>query len=579
MQSLSSKIVVAVSVLLVSLSGFSQTEKTMEEYWEGTILMPLLQQNFGPMFTRGKPSACYQKLETFSGCFEIINILAKSMQKIMVPVAYSKDSDFEAGALQEQLNEVGIYQFVARPEEDTKLSFRSRWEARDGLRLKIKKAHEELFSSPNKIDFAEVMDKVFKDFQKQVEGKKQNFVLAQAFNAYVVTAVDAHGRIAPTQEFADKRESADQNISGIGMEFNGKTNEVMGIIPGGPAEKDGRLKANDIVTHVNDIPVTDLKPDVVSNIRGPDGTEVKLTISRDGQTMEIKLVRAKVKLEGVRSRMVESFGQKIAHIRFRQFAGKDLCDKIRSSVMEKEVEGAKGIVLDMRSNPGGELGLAVCIGGIFLGKKEIVITKNLITKQFEKNPMNTSLVEKVTDLPVVVLLNRGSASASELVGGALRDYDRALVIGEQSFGKGSVQSASPLAISNQTILFFRTTNYFYQPGGTTNQITGIFPDIAIPIKPDATEDDMFAVREAQIYPNALPAEGGTWTPSEKRAAVVAQVKNCIDQGKLAEAKYFADPKKDQAADMYPVHVAEEALACQAKLNIRLEVVDQPVKKN
>jgi carboxyl-terminal processing protease len=212
-----------------------------------------------------------------------------------------------------------------------------------------------------------------------------------------------------------------------------------------------------------------------------------------------------------------------------------------------------GLVLDLRGNLGGLIDQAVCIGGLFLGREVVVKVKDLDRDSFEEL---SSSKPAATDLPLVVLIDAGSASASEIVSGAIQDHQRGWLLGERSFGKGTVQAN--MNFWNDKIVFYRTVQRFYQPTGRTNQQVGISPDFEVPATPSATEEDRFRLREADIFPHGLGAVGPMW--AQPRPEEARKVNGCVAGEKLAD-KVFAEAKARGHAVDYQLLRAEETLRC------------------
>jgi carboxyl-terminal processing protease len=282
---------------------------------------------------------------------------------------------------------------------------------------------------------------------------------------------------------------------------------------------------------------------------------VKLKVLRDGKEISLDIVRDTIKQDNLEAKVVSDLGRKIGVIKLRSFMDKNACGKMGQKLLSLEsTDKVEGIVLDLRGNGGGLLDQAVCMGGLFFGKKVVVKVRDLQGGTFKD--MFGSL-PAATALPVVALIDAGSASASEVLSGALQDQQRAWVVGERSFGKGSVQAPSIFA-GNEKIVLYKTVQRFYQPLGRTNQIVGIEPNFVRPIKPNATEEERFALRERDYFPNALDAESQAWV--ETRKEKVAKVESCVASGKLAEKKYAELTAARSNAD-YQLLAAQEVLNC------------------
>jgi carboxyl-terminal processing protease len=228
--------------------------------------------------------------------------------------------------------------------------------------------------------------------------------------------------------------------------------------------------------------------------------------------------------------------------------------------LPKEVQG---VVLDLRQNPGGLLSQAICVGGLFIGRHPIVLTREV--NNGVTNPVATIEVSDqgmVTDLPMVVLVDNRSASASEIVAGALQDYQRAFVLGTTTFGKGTVQQGKPFnTLFGGEIIWFKTVERFYQPRDHTNQRVGIQPDFEVFPRPNMTDEEKYQPREADEVPSSLEASGKPWV--QPRGPEIEKMnKGCLS-AKRAQAIYDANAgtlfgKKND----FQLYSAEELLACE-----------------
>jgi len=248
-----------------------------------------------------------------------------------------------------------------------------------------------------------------------------------------------------------------------------------------PAQKGG-IKAGDMIIKINDTPVKGLSlRRAVEKMRGKPSTEVELTILRPhtNQPLKMTLTREIIKVQSVRKKVMEQHYGYLRISQFQSHTANDLIDAIKA--LKKETSGQlKGIILDLRNNPGGVLEASVKVSDAFLDKKKL--TKNHLIVYTESRIPSSEIKEYATNgdilagLPIVVLVNNGSASASEIVAGALQDHQRALVLGTPTFGKGSVQTVLPLKDQRGLKL---TTALYYTPLGRSIQATGILPDIEV----------------------------------------------------------------------------------------------------
>lgn len=341
--------------------------------------------------------------------------------------------------------------------------------------------------------------------QLYVHKKEDKEVFSNAIKG-MIASLDPHSVYLDEAMLKDLEAHTRGNFTGVGIEVTMEHNtlKVISPIDGTPAKAAG-IKSGDYIIAVNGKPIFD-KPinEVVKLIRGKPGTKVTLTITNktNKKPRDITLVRKKVTIESVKSKMLDDgFG----YIRISQFqskTGKKLVKAVKK--LQKQAHGKlKGIVLDLRDNPGGLLDSAVEVVDTFLdskrlkSNKKIVYTKGRIKRaQME---INATPGDYLKGAPIIVLINQGSASGSEVVAGALQDYKRAIIIGQTSFGKGSVQTVLPL--DDKTAIKL-TTSLYYTPKGRSIQATGIKPDIFVEdlkVKEDDEEVLFFKkIRESHL---------------------------------------------------------------------------------
>ena len=286
-------------------------------------------------------------------------------------------------------------------------------------------------------------------------------------------SIDPHSTFLNNQELNELKVQTKGEFGGLGIEVTLENGFVKVISPidDTPASRAG-IKAGDMITHLDDEPVLGMTlSEAVSIMRGKVGSKIKLTVNReDNKTLQIEIVRAVIQLKAVRSKIENNIG----YIRVSSFNQKVDTQIIKAIKDFKKKEKIIGYVLDLRNNPGGLLDQAVSVTDIFLSQGEIVSTRG----RFDREGSRYNAIKRdLTDgLPLVVLINQGSASASEIVAGALQDHKRAIIMGTKSFGKGSVQTIIP---SGEDVALKLTTAKYYTPLGRSIQKTGIDPDILV----------------------------------------------------------------------------------------------------
>jgi len=320
----------------------------------------------------------------------------------------------------------------------------------------------------------EIYDQVRTSYVEPVTDKK----LAEGAVKGMLAALDPHSSYMDAKEYKEMMVQTRGEFGGLGMQVTMENGfvKVVSPIDDTPAAKAG-LKPNDLIVAIDDAPVTDMTlEEAVDKLRGPIGSQVKITIRRaQVDPFQLTLTRADIKVDPVKHSLQ---GKDIGYIRITNFsertsgnveaAYKDLQAKANNKLV--------GVVLDLRNNPGGLLDEAVAVSNDFLDKGDIVSIKgrqNRDNRRFEAQP-NRDITH---GLPMVVLINGGSASASEIVSGALHDNHRAVILGTQTFGKGSVQTVLPVKESGGAMRL--TTALYYTPSGRSIQGTGITPDVVV----------------------------------------------------------------------------------------------------
>ncbi|MBM3478449.1 MAG: S41 family peptidase [Alphaproteobacteria bacterium] len=319
--------------------------------------------------------------------------------------------------------------------------------------------------------FGEIFERVRTDY---VEGAEDRKLIEDAING-MLTSLDPHSSYMPPKSFRDMQVQTRGEFGGLGIEVTMENGfvKVVSPIDDTPAARAG-LRPGDFVTHIDNEPVLGLTlQEAVEKMRGPVNSNIKLMVRRGGtDPFEVTLTRAVIRVQSVRSRVEGDLG----YVRITSFTEqtesgvKNAIDRIRQQAGGK----LRGLVLDMRNNPGGLLDQAIAVSDAFLDKGEIVSTRG--RRNDEAQRFNAKPGDLLNGLPIVVLINGGSASASEIVAGALQDHRRAILLGTRSFGKGSVQTIIPMG--NQGAIRLTTARY-YTPSGRSIQAQGIDPDIVV----------------------------------------------------------------------------------------------------
>jgi carboxyl-terminal processing protease len=322
--------------------------------------------------------------------------------------------------------------------------------------------------------FGDVFERVRADYVEKPDDSK---LIESAING-MLTGLDPHSSYMDPKSFRDMQVQTRGEFGGLGIEVTMEDGliKVVAPIDETPAAKAGVL-SNDIITKLDDEQVQGLTLNqAVEKMRGPVNTKIKLTIMRKGQDkpIEISLTRDVIRVRSVRSRAEEDVG----YIRISQFneqSTEGLKKAVTDLAGQIPAEKLKGYIVDLRNNPGGLLDQAISISDAFLDRGEIVSTRGRNAEETQR--FNAKLGDLTKGKPVIVLINGGSASASEIVAGALQDHRRATIIGTRSFGKGSVQTIIPLGAGNGALRL--TTARYFTPSGRSIQAKGISPDIEV----------------------------------------------------------------------------------------------------
>ncbi|NRA99946.1 MAG: S41 family peptidase [Rhodobacteraceae bacterium] len=346
--------------------------------------------------------------------------------------------------------------------------------------------------------FGDIFERIRAQYVEEVDEKD----LIEAAIDGMLTSLDPHSSFLSPDDAADMRVQTRGEFGGLGIEVTQEEGFVKVVSPmdGTPAD-DAGVEAGDYITHVDGESLLGLTlDDAVEMMRGPVGSEIIITVIREGaeEPLDISIIRDTIKLTAVRSRLQgDSVVLRVSTFNDQTFP--NLVEGFNNQVEEAGgIDNVNGIVIDLRNNPGGLLQSAIRVSDAFLDKGEIVSTRGRDPQDGDR--FNATEGDLAEGKPIVVLINGGSASASEIVAGALQDHRRGIVIGTKSFGKGSVQTVMPLRGDGAMRL---TTARYYTPSGRSIQALGVSPDIVVEQpprveEPEEEEDDRFRRSEADL---------------------------------------------------------------------------------
>jgi len=396
--------------------------------------------------------------------------------------------------------------------------------------------------------FSEVFGRIKSDYVEPVEDKK---LITGAING-MLSSLDPHSAYLNVEDFKELQVGTQGEFGGLGIEVSMEDGLVKVISPieDTPAFQAG-IKTGDLIFKLDDTLVKGLTlNDAVKHMRGKPGSKITLTVLRKNETKPLvfTLARAVIKVKSIKSKLVEPGYAFVRITQFQEHTGENLATALDNLYKENKGD-LKGLVLDLRNNPGGLLTAAVGVSAAFLPKDALVVYTEGRTADAKmrlnanaddylrgdgKTDYLKNLPASIKDVPMVVLVNGGSASASEIVSGALQDHKRALIMGTQTFGKGSVQTILPLG-GNTAIKL--TTARYYTPGGRSIQAKGIVPDIMVEDPATSEQDKTFRLRESDL---------------ENHLSNDRQPDDKADIAKAPAKETPAKPKEDETAKPEPV---------------------------
>ncbi|MDX1915397.1 MAG: S41 family peptidase [Methylophilus sp.] len=396
--------------------------------------------------------------------------------------------------------------------------------------------------------FAEVFSKVKSDYVEPVEDKK---LINEALSG-MLQGLDPHSTFMDADAYKDLQAGTQGEFGGLGIEVAMEDGLVKVVTPieDSPAYSAG-LKSGDLIIKLDETQVRGLTlNDAVKKMRGTPGTKITLSVVRKSEEkpLTFTITRAVIKSQSVKNKLIEKDFGYVRITQFQEHTGEDLAKALKT-LREQNKDAFKGLVLDLRNNPGGLLDAAVGVSAAFLPKDNLVVytegrvpdSKMRLTATASdyarrgKSDYLKDLPAEYKNVPMVVLVNAGSASASEIVAGALQDHKRATILGIQSFGKGSVQTILPM--NNGSAIKLTTARYF-TPSGRSIQAKGIVPDIIV----EDGSDQSYNLHEADLKRHlSNPADGAKNVPAEVKNDNKEKAKESYNERKYAEPKGPIEP--------------------------------------
>jgi len=537
--------ILLIAIFSTSAQTNASDEKTISQYWQETGLNA---QDLKHFFST---KICYSDQDAFLGCIAGLNALAGAHTPPFILKAGTGYKSIFLGHPEREpdLRKLTKTQIIQHYKK-TKTDWRTHW----------LKAYQATKTKKVNFDFFRIWAKNH-ILKPSIEAELTAF----AINSYLKTTNDPHTHISPLQFRRDQNALKPKSFAGIGVTLS-KTAGVSGILvnsvrPESTAEKMG-IVAGDLITKVDG--AATLKwtiEQAVKKIRGEPGTMVHVSVKRGTIALEFEIQRASLSNDNVSAKMLNTplKNSAIGYIKLDDFSMQGTCTRFLDAVQAKVKAGARAFIVDLRNNPGGSVSQAICVASAFLPPASNVVEFRALYKDYEEEDgmQPTGSDQPLTDLPVVVLIDAGSASAAEILAGALRDHKRAVLVGDRTFGKGTVQDIKKFSL-NDKVSLTETKFYFFLPSGRTNQIYGVSPDILTYRTPDPKDDDKTFQREEDLFVNYLPPLGGHEAP---HWAELAQIQQCNSEFGVAAQTFRNALKSALIEPDYQLGVALDVSEC------------------
>lgn len=533
------------------LASAAKAEKSSADYWREVGL------GFDSLSAMVNNKQCFVGELEFRMCLAALEaLLAQAAPRLTVaPLGVQLPEPF--GSAVKSFGPVTVVEL--KEQVATQASFAEEFTRLRQLDISLQQTWTNLYESGVRVDFEAALD-----FCRQfVSSADIPIVVPQAFNRALALA-DSHSRIEPAAQVHQRTETSSSNFAGIGVSFT-ETAEgfvVHEVMPRSPALAAG-VQMHDIVVRIDGEAVRGLRfEEVLDRVRGAEGTTVKIIFKRAGVLQDLVITRAKIDLPNVELKIHETAGGKVAWITLGSFMSSSASEDVGRAIREGETNGVRGYVLDLRGNGGGLMDEASDIIAHFVGPdKRIYLLRP--TNPEDQSILNLTDKPQLTTKPLVILVDRASASASELLSGVLRDLKRAYIVGERTFGKGTMQEffrvgEVPGPFFGKPVVLFKTQAMFFTPSGRSNQLHGITPDFEVLFKPDMTEAEKFALRESDHFPNAVPNPLGP--PPRRSPEELRAIEDCLRRTAAAAAIYAGRQPSSLPRDNQLLH-AVDVLNC------------------
>ncbi len=525
----------------------------VESPWRDTGL------DFGVLEKRVNTQSCQQAPKRFLACIAAVQSLLDTSPRALQLVHADWLSELGSDSrLQLMFGEVAVVE-TAREEHPNVLDEISA--TRNRILAWQTSYHE---NGMPQADFTRLLDWA----RKALVGRTQEeHYTAAAINGYL-SIKDAHAQIIPAQVPAAEagsprasgsvRDNGVQSYTGIGASLHALAGNIIitGVLPKSPASAAG-VQAADVVLAVDGQAVEGKSvPEVVALLRGTAGTEVALRVKRQDRSYDTRLRRATVELRNVSSSVRDDRGRSWGHLRIGSFNNERTCADTRTELRALTKSDVDGILLDLRDNMGGLIDQAACVADLLLEARLVVLEIRSTRQRGHSEPIYTRH-RAMTHVPIVTLVNAATGSASEALAGALQDHGRSLILGERTFGKGTIQMLRPWNASGSIMMLY-TAARMYTPAGRTAQLVGIQPDLRVPADADDSQSGRAILREEDLFPTALPTP--IVQPARKLHWDLAGIETCLESDGQAARRWWKRQPAESVGD-HPREVGYDLLHC------------------
>ena len=481
-----------------------------KNYWNETKL------NFSTLHSVINQNTCYAQLNNFLGCMQALFTLVMTVSDQNVELVFT-DDQIKKGV--HFLSDIAIkssykkdFQDISDVLKDLKTSMAEKIKVWSKLYYQTKK---------NQIQFYHIMKEILlevithsesspqrsldrKAFVKTLMGFYHKRLIAQSINSYLSITHSPHDHLIPLELMKDRSKASDGEYSGVGLILFQIQQHliVKRVLENGPAFKAG-LKSGDIISKVQGKDVSRMSLSDSSNAIGRVNSKtVHLEVLREGARRYFTLSKEVIRTDNVTTEYIKDNNKKWGLIRLSSFYKVNTCAQIEKAIYKfQEDPQVSGLVIDLRNNPGGLVDEALCTADLFLPKDQFMLEVRPFNSS-QSSQFNFSLMPQVTDLPLVVLINAGSASSAEIVAGILRDHNRGVLIGERTFGKGTILYGTSFQHPQYpNLIHYQTAATFYFPSRRTNHILGIIPDHVVKFE----NSSLVPFREEDLFTYQLPS--------------------------------------------------------------------------